>query len=171
MDLNYAPVGATQIQEPVWQSRPQGFRAYERTVPIGRGDDDWKAACAAVMSWAVKTRSGFSVSSDDSPKSEAVESHDYTLIAGLGPLRIREPVRVVATVDQPDRCGFAYGTRRGHPVAGEEAFVVSRSLDGLISLTLRSLTQAPTGPWRLAYPLALVAQRWYRARYARSLTG
>jgi uncharacterized protein (UPF0548 family) len=35
-------------------------------------------------------------------------------------------VRVVAVADEPDRCGFAYGTLPGHAVCGEEAFVVAR---------------------------------------------
>lgn len=76
---------------------------------------------------------------------------------------------MVALVDEPNRCGFAYGTRDGHPVSGEEAFVVHRSLEGEVWLTLRSLTRPARGRWRLAFPAALMAQRWYRRRYARSL--
>jgi uncharacterized protein (UPF0548 family) len=84
-------------------------------------------------------------------------------------MRIREPIRIVAVVEQPDRVGFAYGTRPGHPVTGEEAFVVHRDAVGTVSLTLRSLTRAPRGPWRLLFPVALVAQRFYRRRYLRAL--
>ncbi|MBU8820992.1 DUF1990 domain-containing protein, partial [Mycolicibacterium goodii] len=41
----------------------------------------------------------------------------------------------------PDRCGFAYGTLHGHPVCGEEAFIVHRDRAGTVFLTLRSLTR------------------------------
>jgi uncharacterized protein (UPF0548 family) len=75
----------------------------------------------------------------------------------------------VAVVQQPDRCGFAYGTLEGHPVSGEEAFIVSRTPDGQVLLTLRSVTRASPGRWRPMFPLILVAQRWYRRRYLRAL--
>ncbi|MFC7574081.1 DUF1990 family protein [Klenkia terrae] len=84
-------------------------------------------------------------------------------------LRVREPIRVVAVVDTPDRRGFAYGTRPGHPVSGEEAFVVHRDAEGAVWLTLRSLTRPGTGIWRPLFPLLLVAQRVYRRRYRRAL--
>lgn len=71
---------------------------------------------------------------------------DRVLVASLGPFRLREPVRVVAVGDEPARRGFAYGTRDGHPVAGEEAFTVHRSPDGEVWFTLRSITR----PWALA---------------------
>ncbi|RBY88507.1 DUF1990 family protein [Blastococcus sp. TF02A-26] len=57
----------------------------------------------------------------------------------------------------------------GHPVSGEEAFVLSRADDGVVHLTLRSLTRPGRGVWRLAFPAVLVAQRWYRWRYRRAL--
>jgi uncharacterized protein (UPF0548 family) len=98
-----------------------------------------------------------------------VEGHDYTLVASFGPFRVREPVRVVAVVDLSDRYGFAYGTRPGHPVTGEEAFIVHRHRDGSVWFTLRSLTRPGLGRWRLAFPVTLLAQRWYRHRYTNAL--
>ena len=92
--------------------------------------------------------------------------------ARLGPVTVSEPVEVVAVVVEPDRVGFAYGTLEGHPVSGEEAFVVDRDDQDRVWLTLRSLTRAaPTGVWRVAFPATLVAQRVYRRRYQRSLSG
>jgi uncharacterized protein (UPF0548 family) len=87
----------------------------------------------------------------------------------LGPVSVREPVEVVALTTDADRHGFAYGTLDGHPVSGEEAFIVHRSANDDVWFTLRSLTRAPHGPWRAAYPLALVAQRVFRRRYQRAL--
>jgi uncharacterized protein (UPF0548 family) len=46
---------------------------------------------------------------------------------------------------------------------------VHRSPDGAVWLTLRSLTRASRGRWRLAFPALLIAQRWYRFRYLRAL--
>lgn len=168
-DLNYDAVGATQVAEPRWSRRPDGYRRYERTVDLG-GDDRWAELSEAVLQWAVKTRSGFSVRPQGGGALRARPDTDFVLVAHLGIGTVVEPVSVIHVVATDDRAGFSYGTRTGHPVRGEEAFVVHRS-GGRIFLTLRSLTRAGDGRWRVAYPAALVAQRWYRRRYLRALRG
>lgn len=166
--LTYGPAGVTVPGDAVWPA-PAGRRAYERTVLVGRGAECWSQARAALLSWGVKTRSGFAVEPASGSVPRVRDGADYWLVASVGPLRIREPARVVAVVDRPDRCGFAYGTLEGHPVSGEEAFVLHRDGDGVVRLTLRSVTGPGAGRWRLAFPGVLVAQRWYRRRYARAL--
>ncbi|MBJ7450549.1 MAG: DUF1990 domain-containing protein [Blastococcus sp.] len=167
--LTYAPAGVTAPGDEVWPA-PAGRRAYERTVLVGRGDQGWSRARAALLSWGVKTRSGFAVQPASGSDAGVRDGTDYWLVAAVGPLRIREPARVVAVVDRPDRCGFAYGTLEGHPVSGEEAFVLHRDDDGVVRLTLRSVTAPGAGRWRPAFPVVLVAQRWYRRRYSRALS-
>jgi uncharacterized protein (UPF0548 family) len=162
--LTYEAVGATAPGERRWQAQPAGYRRHDEVVALGRGEATWRAASVAVLEWAVKTRSGFAVE----PPSPVRKGADHWLTARVGPLIVREPVRVVAVVDEPSRRGFAYGTLGGHPVSGEEAFVVHRDGDTVL-LTLRSLTRAAPGPWRLVFPVLLVAQRWYRRRYRRAL--
>jgi uncharacterized protein (UPF0548 family) len=166
---NYGAVGATCPADELWTSRPPGYRSYEQTVRIGHGPADWSSAAAAVLEWGVKTRSGFTVRPAAGEGPRVKTGADYWLVAALGPFSVREPVRVVAVVDEPARSGFSYGTLDGHPVSGEEAFVVHRSPDGAVWLTLRSLTQASPGRWRVAFPALLIAQRWYRFRYLRAL--
>jgi len=168
-NLSYEEVGATCPGDDVWPEHHSGFRSYERTVRIGHGQEQWEAASAAVMAWGVKTRSGFTVDSFPAGTVGVRVGTDYRLTAALGPFTLKEPVRVVAVVEQPARCGFAYGTLAGHPVSGEEAFVVHRDDSDDVRLTLRSLTRPGHGIWRLAFPAVLVAQRWYRWRYMRAL--
>ncbi|MFD3596193.1 DUF1990 family protein [Nocardia sp. NPDC058640] len=164
--LTYEPVGATSPADDDWTGEYPGFRRFETTVVIGHGAQVWTAASAALMRWSIKRRSGFRVS----PDGPVTAGAQYRISAGWGRLSIHEPVRVVAVVATDNRCGFAYGTLPGHPVSGEEAFVVHRDSDGTVSLTLRSLTRpAPAGPWRFAFPILLVAQRFYRRRYLRAL--
>ncbi len=167
MELTYTAVGATEVGQPTWTTRPAGFRAYERSVPLGSGPQVWRDASEAVLQWGVKTRSGFTVEPLEGDLT-AREGADYTLVARVGPLSVHEPVRVVSVVRDARRCGFAYGTCEGHPVTGEEAFVVWRDGEE-VWLTLRSLTRPSTGGWRLVFPLLLLAQRWYRLRYLRAL--
>ncbi|MFJ5220323.1 DUF1990 family protein [Streptomyces sp. NPDC088354] len=169
--LTYAAVGATRPAQEPWSPEGAGLRPFSRTVVIGHGDADWRAAADAVLRWGVKRRSGFTVTGCDGAGERVAAGAEYWITAGLGPFAVREPVRVVAVVDAPERCGFAYGTLPGHPVSGEEAFVVHRSPDGAVSLTIRSLTRAaPHGPWRVLFPVLLLAQRFFRRRYLRALT-
>ncbi|MFE6970621.1 DUF1990 family protein [Isoptericola sp. NPDC057653] len=164
----YEVVGGTAPAAARW-TPPAGWRAYERTVPVGSGPGLWAEASAAVLSWGVKTRSGFAVDPPLAPGRAARAGERSWLVARIGPLRVREPVQVVETVVTDRRVALAYGTLDGHPVAGEEAFVVHRDDDGTVHLTLRSLTRAGRGPWRALFPAVLVAQKVYRRRYLRSL--
>jgi uncharacterized protein (UPF0548 family) len=166
--LTYAPAGGTTPESERW-TRPPGLRAFQRTVVIGHGPADWVRSTSAVLTWGVKTRSGFTVHAAPGAGRRVAEGADFWLVAAVGPFRVREPVRVVAVVDRPDRCGFAYGRLEGHPVSGEEAFVVHRRSDGAILLTLRSITGPSRGGWWVIFPALLIAQRWYRSRYVRAL--
>lgn len=138
---------------------------YERTVQIGRGDDAWQRASRAVLRWEIKTRSGFDVAD-----ARVVEpGRTLTITARVAGITVREPVRVAEVVRTPRRVGFSYATLPGHPVTGEEAFIVHRVGDAVL-LTIRSLTSpAAAQPWRLLYPVLRVAQMIARRRYFRAL--
>jgi uncharacterized protein (UPF0548 family) len=171
--LNYDAVGATSVTAAASPS-PTGYRVYERTVRIGEGSTRWEFASTAVLEWGVKTRSGFSVLADGQVSGEPPPvrlDQRYWLVAHVGPFRVSEPIQVVSVVDEHNRRGFAYGTLDGHPVSGEESFVVERHADGSVWLTLRSVSRASSGIWRVAYPGVAMAQRWYRRRYLRALSG
>ncbi|WP_454853770.1 DUF1990 family protein [Promicromonospora soli] len=166
--LTYDVVGGTSPAAELWLP-PDGWRGYEHTVRLGSGTDLWNAASAAVLSWGIKTRSGFTVDPPLEAGRAARQEERYWLVARIGPVRVREPVEIVATLATHDRAALAYGTLEGHPVSGEEAFIVHRDGDGNVGLTLRSLTRAGQGPWRGLFPLILIAQRVYRRRYLRAL--
>jgi uncharacterized protein (UPF0548 family) len=142
---------------------PVGYRGSERSVRLQ--SELWEFGAGEVLRWGVKTRSGFTVEGEGPVRT----GQRYWLIAHVGPLKIREPVQVVAVVDEPDRKGFAYGTLTGHPVSGEEAFLIERRQDGSVWFSVRSVTRPSSGAWRLIHPLLRVAQLVYRKRYLRSL--
>ncbi|MCD4852891.1 DUF1990 domain-containing protein [Arthrobacter sp. AK01] len=149
----------------VWPRFDGGYRRSDVCAVVGHGDEVWERATEQVLRWGVKTASGFSVNSP-----EPVSAGDRVLVTAhfLG-FRVLEPVEVVAVVQEPDRVGFAYRTLPGHPVSGEEAFIVHRNGEQ-VSLTIRSLTApAPQQPWRVLYPALLVLQKVVRRRYLRTL--
>ncbi|RZU63065.1 DUF1990 family protein [Zhihengliuella halotolerans] len=118
-----------------------------------------------MLRWRVKSASGFTVDS-----AGPVSPGDRVLVtARLLGARIVEPVEVVSVVDEPERVGFAYRTLPGHPISGEEAFIVVRDGDET-RLVIRSLTRAASEqPWRALYPLLRVVQLVVRRRYLRAL--
>ena len=166
--LTYTDLGATAVSEEVWADDQPDFRRYEKSTVISA---PWEDARSLMLRWGVKTQSGFAVSGPDSSLA-VVQGASYSIRFGPGPLAVTEPVRVIAVVDEPLRCGFAYGTLDGHPVSGEEAFVLGRAAEGgPVYLTIRSLTRAaPKGLWRCAFPTLLAAQWMFRRRYLRSLS-
>jgi len=93
-----------------------------------------------------------------------------TLVVKVGPIPFRVPCRVIYVIDEPDRKGFAYGTLPGHPEDGEEAFIVDRSADGSVWLTIRSFSRPSTWQWWAVYPFLRLAQSVMTRRYFRSLS-
>ena len=92
-----------------------------------------------------------------------------TIRVRLGPFRLPEPSRVIDVFEAEDRCGFTYGTKPGHPITGEESFILIRTADDRVFLVLRSVSRAGQGIWRLGEPFVRLAQIVYRRRYGRAL--
>jgi len=156
------------MTSPALQEWPPGdgkYRRSEVSAVLGNGDAVWANAARDVLRWKVKTASGFSVDSD----SAVISGQRVIVTAKLFGVSVIEPVEVLDVVEEVNRVGFAYRTLEGHPVSGEEAFVVHR--DGeQVTLTIRSLTRAaPQQPWRTLFPLLLIAQKVVRRRYLRAL--
>ncbi len=84
---------------------------------------------------------------------------------------VHAPVRVVSIIDEPDRKGFAYGTLEGHPLSGEESFVVERTPDGSVWLQLRQFSQPASRKWRFVEPLLRRQQRVMAEKYLAALRG
>ncbi len=89
-------------------------------------------------------------------------------ISYLG-LRFEAPIRIVFVVEETDRVGFGAGTLPGHPLSGEESFIVERRVDGSVWLTIRILARPATWYYRLAGPLVRRVQKTYISRFLRAL--
>jgi uncharacterized protein (UPF0548 family) len=83
----------------------------------------------------------------------------------------RAPVRVIYVVDEPTRKGFAYGTLRGHPESGEEAWILHHAEDGSVWLTIRAFSRPASAKWWLVYPVLRIAQGRFTRQYERALAG
>lgn len=176
--VTYAAVGATQAAD-LLTHPPRGFRAMQARTRIGHGDARWEFACQQVMSWGIQRRSGFRVlpagavadahleqvfSSDGH---EMLRAGDSVQLVALG---VRSPVRVIYLVDEANRRGFAYGTLPGHPECGEESFVIDRTEDGSVWMTIRSFSHPSSRRWWAVYPVLRIMQAVITRRYLRSLS-
>lgn len=92
-----------------------------------------------------------------------------TVEYGWGPFRSPAPVKVVYVVDEPDRKGFACGTRHGHPASGEELFLLTRGEDGVVRLTVRSVMRASESKYMVPMTLMRVGERQHTKRILTAL--
>lgn len=159
--FTYAEVGATR-EAPL----PSGYQHVHRDVEIGSGRADFDRASAALLSWRMHRESGLTVRSHG----PATPGMPVVIGIGVGRLRLTAPCRVVYRVDQPDRCGFAYGTLPGHPESGEEAFVVHLTAGGRVRFRITAFSRPATVPARLGGPLTRLAQEYTTHRYVRAMT-
>src|SRR5512140_2467900 len=159
--LTYPDVGATAADR-----MPPGYRHVERTVVLGTGPQVHGRAAEALLTWQVHRRLGARLTAD---RPRAEPGAVVVLVAGLAPLAITVPCRVVHVIDGPGADGFAYGTLPGHPVSGEEAFVVRTRPDGQVTFTVRAFSRPATLAARAVPPAGRLAQHLLTTRYLRTL--
>ncbi|RJL34504.1 DUF1990 family protein [Bailinhaonella thermotolerans] len=88
------------------------------------------------------------------------------VISHLGP--VRAPCRVVWTIEEPARAGFAYGTLPGHPETGEESFLLTVR-GGDLWFEVKSFTRPARWYSRAAGPLLTLTQQAFARAYATAL--
>src|SRR5690606_362532 len=82
---------------------------------------------------------------------------------------VKAPCRVVWTVEEHRRAGWAYGTLSGHPESGEEAFVVHRTGDGTVWLTVSAFSRPASWYARAGGPATRSLQHAYARRAGKTL--
>ncbi|SEG87136.1 Uncharacterized protein, UPF0548 family [Actinacidiphila yanglinensis] len=158
----YPEVGATRSA-----ALPSGYAWLRRRVHLGHGRAVLDRAGAYVLGWGTQLGSGFAIH----PPPARVEA-GATVLLRIGlprvrPARLVIPCRVVWTVEEPDRVGFAYGTLPGHPERGEESFVVSMDAAGEVWFEVTAFSRPAAWYARLGRPVAAVLQHLAIERYLR----
>jgi uncharacterized protein (UPF0548 family) len=156
-ELTYAPVGGTRTGD-----LPPGFRHLRYRTPIGQGDDVYRHAGEAIMTFAMHRAIGARI---DATADRAAPGVRLTI--GAGPLRV--PCEVVWTVGDDTRTGWGYGTLPGHQAAGEEAFQAVRDSSGQVWFTVTAYSRPARLPMRLAGPSAVLVQQMYARLCGRAL--
>lgn len=160
-EVTYAQVGTTRES-----GCPPGYRRVSRTLVLGRGAAEFARAGQALRSWATHRGFGRGIY----PPGAGQEVGDTVVsVLGLGPLAVTGPCRVVWRIDE-DRCtGFGYGTLPGHPVDGEECFVLRLTEAEAVEFTVTAVSRPATWYARLAGPIGRFAQFLALRAYLRAL--
>ncbi|WP_222928320.1 DUF1990 family protein [Cellulomonas telluris] len=165
--LTYEPVGVTRARArdgDTWRragvdERYRVMVARHRVARRAR-EEDRAALAEDVVTWRLHRAAGVRIEADG----PAVEGAHVVSLLGAGPLVLRGPCRVLWA----DHEGFGYGSLRGHPVAGEESFRVTRDDTGDVWLEVEAYSRPAIALTRVAGPLVPVAQRLYVANLARA---
>ncbi len=156
--LTYPDVGATA------GSLPAGYAHLRHREFLGAGPGVLDRAEAALLTWQAQSGAGLAVASD------GAVAEGRAVVLGLGrPLCLVIPCRVVWTLQEERRRGFAYGTLPGHPESGEESFVLELGTDDAVHLTITAFTRPGNVGIRLLGPVGPAIQRFYVRRYARAI--
>ncbi|MGW0603828.1 DUF1990 family protein [Streptomyces sp. NPDC002640] len=154
MSFTYEDVGATRDGG---VPCPPGYHSVHERTRIGEGEDVFRRAAEALTTWRMHREMGVGITAS---AERAAPGVDVTVtLAGI----LKAPCRVVWTADEPRRVGWAYGTLPGHPESGEEAFVVTRTGDGTVWLTVTAFSRPAKWYAKAGGP----AVRGFQQAYAR----
>jgi uncharacterized protein (UPF0548 family) len=160
----YDEVDATRTGPTGTVALPDGYRHDRFEVALGRGEDVFGRASAALREWLAHTGAGVEVF----PARGVEAGATILLVVRTIGLWAVAPCRIVYMIDEPDRYGFAYGTLPGHPERGEAAFTIVRRGEQA-SFEILSFSRSVDPLARLAKPVALAVQRRVTLRYLDAL--
>ena len=148
---SYAEVGKTLEGKSV-----PGFDNDLNSIVLGEGDKAWEAAKEALRRWKMFPGEWAWIWPDRTPleKGETV-----VMAARVWGLWWMNSCRIVYTIDETERFGFAYGTLPGHVELGEELFLVERNAQGEVRYVIKAFSRPRFWLARLAYPVARAHQR------------
>ncbi|MGW4475861.1 DUF1990 family protein [Nonomuraea sp. NPDC004354] len=154
MEFTYPDVGATLTGE-----LPAGYRHLRHSRVLRA---PFEVAAEALMTWQPHRRLGLRPRVSAPRAAPGVE---ITVRLAV----LHAPCRVVWTIEEPDRAGWAYGTLPGHPASGEESFLLERLPGGGAKVTITAFSRPASPLARLGGPLVPAAQRAFLRLYARTL--
>ena len=157
----YSDLGATLAG-----GRPEGFRHDRDEMELGHGHEAFRRAVEGLKAWEAHHLPGVRVF----PKRQDIQP-GATVAVTLGTtfLALLAPCRIIKVIDEEARWGFAYGTLPGHPERGEEAFVVSMSLDETVRFEVVAFSRPAALLVRLSGPIGRGVQKGGTNGYLRAL--
>ncbi|MEM9917125.1 MAG: DUF1990 domain-containing protein [Bacteroidota bacterium] len=133
-----------------------GFDNDHSHITLGQGELVWERACIAIREWA-HFPFGWTriVPAEEEPR----EGQTVAVLIHLFGLWWLNSARVVYTIEEKNRFGFAYGTLPGHVEMGEEAFWVQRDAEGVVSYHIKAFSKPRMWLTKIGYPVVRMCQK------------
>jgi uncharacterized protein (UPF0548 family) len=148
---NYKAIYGTQ-SPPV-----KGFDNDHNFIVLGSGEAVWQSAKQALQNWAQFPKPW----TDIEPKAPLQQGEVVAVLFRIFGIWFINSARIVYTIDESKRYGFAYGTLPGHVEKGEECFWIERNEQGEVSYHIRAFSQPAYWLVWLGYPAARYFQRQF----------
>ena len=136
----------------------RGFNYDSNRILLGEGDAVFKAASQAIRQWTMFPGGWARIYSDTTPIEVGRVVAMCARVMGLWWLNCS---RIVYTVNEPNRFGFAYGTLYHHAESGEELFQVKMYENGQVYYEIQAFSRPRHWMARLGFPLARYYQRQF----------
>lgn len=153
---------------------PDCYDIDENEIVLGSGRAVFEAARNGLKNWQqfpadwcfVQFRNGVPGGRDGMPhltESSIEKGRTVAMTARVLGIHFTNAARIVYTIDEPHRFGFAYGTLAAHVERGEELFeVFEDEKTGLVSYRIRAFSRPKFWLSRLNYPFARDLQRRFQ---------
>ncbi len=138
------------------QKTPKGYRYDNHRLLLGQGETVFQAACEAIRAWQMFPYGWVNLYKRTTPLEVGQVVVMCARIWGLWWLNCS---RIVFTVDEKHRFGFAYGTLKHHAESGEELFQVRMNTEGDVFYEIQAFSRPRYWMARLASPVARYFQR------------
>jgi len=154
LPFTYTAVGATLETNGI--AIPSDYNVDRTRIRLGSGDADFAAAKDAIRAWKHFEMGWVGIW----PAGISIEKGSVAVVLthSLG-LWSAHTARIVYTIDEPRRFGFAYGTLPGHAEQGEERFLVEQLDDGSVWYDVIAFSRPRHILAKLSYPLVRRLQK------------
>lgn len=152
--FSYSELGTTDMEPPA------RYNIDHNRIKLGSGEEVWDAARASIRSWKMFDLTWVDLCFPDTP----IETgrNVAILVRHLGFYSLNA-ARIVYTIDEPARFGFAYGTLAEHGESGEERFMVDRDESGNVFYDLFAFSRPNDLFAKLGYPYTRHLQKAFAA--------
>lgn len=142
---------AQDVAATMAQKTPKGYRYDTHQVLLGQGETVFRAACEAVRAWQMFPYGWANLYKRTTPLEVGRVVVMCARIWGIWWLNCS---RIVYTVDETHRFGFAYGTLKHHAESGEELFQIRMNKAGDVFYEIQAFSRPRYWMARLASPVA-----------------
>ncbi len=145
---------------------PKGYDHDEASSCLGQGEMVFDAAKTLLLKWRMFPKSWTRVYDPNPNFEEGMEVGVWFRLFGFW---WGNASRIVYTIDEPNRFGFAYGTLENHIEKGEELFLLELKEDGKVWYHIRAFSRPNRWYVFLVYPLARFYQNKFRQDSAKAM--